>query len=235
MVQYYLLAGDVHRLIRLHWAAETSLLQTLAAKHRSTVAEMARKHRPPSHAARATYLLPGHHPTPGQEIPGRQVRWHSAETAEEGSHHRPPSRPAHPPQGADHPAPGTAVRVVRHDGQRGNPPGPQARRSHQDRTAAARVGTAHGPDAQENPRGLHPLPHRHPPRAACRPHGVVAGELRASKLARVVRTEVAGKGPAHSRHLAGGLPVYRVFRIAVALASSSVVHAARGPSSWRRS
>jgi hypothetical protein len=41
VVQYYLLAGDVWRLNRLRWAAETSLLKTLAAKHRSTVTKMA--------------------------------------------------------------------------------------------------------------------------------------------------------------------------------------------------
>ncbi|MGH3800455.1 MAG: group II intron reverse transcriptase/maturase [Pseudonocardiaceae bacterium] len=45
IVQYYLLASDVYRLNRLRWAAETSLLKTLAAKHRSTVTAMARKHR----------------------------------------------------------------------------------------------------------------------------------------------------------------------------------------------
>ena len=45
IVQYYLLASDVFRLIRLRWAAETSLLKTLAARHRSTVTAMARKHR----------------------------------------------------------------------------------------------------------------------------------------------------------------------------------------------
>jgi hypothetical protein len=33
IVQYYLLAGDVCRLARLRWAAETSLLKTLAARH----------------------------------------------------------------------------------------------------------------------------------------------------------------------------------------------------------
>jgi group II intron reverse transcriptase/maturase len=42
LVQYYLLAGDVWRLRRLRWAAETSMLKTLAAKHRSTVGAMAR-------------------------------------------------------------------------------------------------------------------------------------------------------------------------------------------------
>ena len=45
IVQYYLLASDVFRLIRLRWAAETSLLKTLAARHRSTVTAMARKYR----------------------------------------------------------------------------------------------------------------------------------------------------------------------------------------------
>jgi group II intron reverse transcriptase/maturase len=45
IVQYYLLAGNVARLYRLHWVMETSLLKTLADKHRSSVTAMARKHR----------------------------------------------------------------------------------------------------------------------------------------------------------------------------------------------
>jgi group II intron reverse transcriptase/maturase len=44
-VQYYLLAQDVFRLGRLHWVMETSLLKTLAGKHRSTVGKMARKYK----------------------------------------------------------------------------------------------------------------------------------------------------------------------------------------------
>jgi group II intron reverse transcriptase/maturase len=44
IVQYYLLASDVHRLSRLHWVMATSLLKTLAGKHDSTVTKMARKH-----------------------------------------------------------------------------------------------------------------------------------------------------------------------------------------------
>ncbi len=43
IVQYYLLASDVFRLARLRWVMETSLLKTLAGKHRSTVSAMARK------------------------------------------------------------------------------------------------------------------------------------------------------------------------------------------------
>jgi group II intron reverse transcriptase/maturase len=45
LVQYYLLAQDVFRLGRLHWVMETSLLKTLAGKHRSTVTTMARKYK----------------------------------------------------------------------------------------------------------------------------------------------------------------------------------------------
>jgi hypothetical protein len=44
IVQYYLLAGDVHRLHRLRWVMETSMLKTLAGKHRSSVSKMAAKH-----------------------------------------------------------------------------------------------------------------------------------------------------------------------------------------------
>ena len=44
IVQYYLLAGDVYRLSRLHWVMLTSLLKTLARKHDSTVTKMARRY-----------------------------------------------------------------------------------------------------------------------------------------------------------------------------------------------
>ncbi len=45
VVNYYLLAQDVSRLIRLRWNAETSMLKTLAAKHRSAVTKMAARYR----------------------------------------------------------------------------------------------------------------------------------------------------------------------------------------------
>jgi hypothetical protein len=44
-VQYYLPAGNVHRLHRLEWVMQTSMLKTLAAKHRSTVSKMATRHQ----------------------------------------------------------------------------------------------------------------------------------------------------------------------------------------------
>ncbi len=45
VVQYYLLAGDVWRLGRLNWVMVTSMLKTLAAKHRSSVQKIADKHK----------------------------------------------------------------------------------------------------------------------------------------------------------------------------------------------
>ena len=45
LVQYYLLAQDVFRLGGLRWTMETSMLKTLACKHRSTVTKMARRYK----------------------------------------------------------------------------------------------------------------------------------------------------------------------------------------------
>jgi group II intron reverse transcriptase/maturase len=44
-VQYYLLAGNVYWLNRLEWVMRTSMLRTLAAKHRSSVSRMTTRHR----------------------------------------------------------------------------------------------------------------------------------------------------------------------------------------------
>ena len=45
VVNYYLLARDVYRLNTLLWNAGTSMLKTLARKHRSSVAKMAARHK----------------------------------------------------------------------------------------------------------------------------------------------------------------------------------------------
>ena len=45
IVQYYLLAGNVRELHRLRWVMLTSMLKTLASKHRSTVTKIAAKHK----------------------------------------------------------------------------------------------------------------------------------------------------------------------------------------------
>lgn len=45
VVQYYFLAQDIFRLGKLHWVMETSLLKTLANKHKTTVAKMAARYK----------------------------------------------------------------------------------------------------------------------------------------------------------------------------------------------
>jgi group II intron reverse transcriptase/maturase len=45
IVQYYLLAQDVWRLGKLEWVMKTSMLKTLARRHRSTVTKMAGKYK----------------------------------------------------------------------------------------------------------------------------------------------------------------------------------------------
>jgi group II intron reverse transcriptase/maturase len=47
LVQYYLLAGNVYWLSRVEWSMRTSMLRTLAAKHRSSVSKMTARHRRP--------------------------------------------------------------------------------------------------------------------------------------------------------------------------------------------
>src|SRR5208337_5545272 len=64
-------------------------------------------------------------------------------------------------------------------------------------------------DAQEDPHRLLYLPQRHPRTATSRDiHGVVTGELRAPKGARVVRTGGRWKRTVPAQHLASGLPVF---------------------------
>ena len=60
LVQYYLLAGDVWRLSRLHWVMVTSMLKTLAGKYDSSVSKMARKYQATIiDTVRAEKMLPG--------------------------------------------------------------------------------------------------------------------------------------------------------------------------------
>ena len=75
IVNYYLLAQDVWRLSTLCWYAQTSMLKTLAAKHKSSVAKMAARYK--------AKVITGHGPRTcfeartaprGQEGPGSTIR-----------------------------------------------------------------------------------------------------------------------------------------------------------------
>ena len=45
LAQYYMLAGDIRKMHRLRWVMETSMLKTLAGKHRSSVSKMAVRYK----------------------------------------------------------------------------------------------------------------------------------------------------------------------------------------------
>ena len=111
--------GTSHRLYRLHWVMETSLLKTLADKHRSSVSKMARKYK----AAIDTPYGPRKCLEARVERNGRKplvARFGGIplQTAEGRGHHRPRPGPGHhPPQGAGHPAPGGPVRDLQGHGR----------------------------------------------------------------------------------------------------------------------
>ena len=191
IVQYYLLAGNVFRLHRLRRAAELSMLKTLAAKHRSTVAAMARKYRAvivtphgPRTCFEARLERPGRKPLAARfgGIPLKRQ-------AQSGPH-RPPAGTPSAPEGDHHPAPARRMRMVPHPHTGGNPPGPQARRPRRPaRPRAARLGGPDGENAAQDPHRLRTLPSGHPPREASRElHVKIAGEPDALKGASPVRT-----------------------------------------------
>jgi group II intron reverse transcriptase/maturase len=66
IVGYYLLASDVWRLGALRWNAETSMLETLAAKHRSSVSKTAARYKAVMRAPPRSRLLTG----PSGRVPG---------------------------------------------------------------------------------------------------------------------------------------------------------------------
>ena len=145
LVHYYLLAGDVWRLNRLHWVMQTSLLKTLAAKYHSSVSKMAASTRPPST-----------HRT------GRAPAWKSLSNAPARNHWSPPfggiplKRQKKAVLTDRQPPPGIirrnelttgskrTMRAVRAHRPGRSPPRPQARPPQQTGAATAPVGEPHG-------------------------------------------------------------------------------------------
>jgi hypothetical protein len=183
IVQYYLLAGDVWRLYRLHWVMLTSMLKTLAAKHRTTVTKMARTYKAviatphgPRTCFQASVQRAGRKPLVARFGGIPLQRQKTAVLAD-----RQPIPTTPPPQryGAGTPAPGGPLRTLRATSQCAGAPGSQPRRARQAGTATARVGSTHGATATQDTRGLPALPRHHPRAANNRDmHGVVTGEPR---------------------------------------------------------
>jgi hypothetical protein len=101
IVGYYLLAIDVWRLGALRWNAETSMLKTLAAKHKSTVTKMAARHRAKIETPRTANVLRGQDPPQRQGRPGSTIRRDTPHTKQARGPQRPRNDPDPlPPQRA---------------------------------------------------------------------------------------------------------------------------------------
>ena len=80
-----------------------------------------------------------------------------------------------------------------------------------DLTKPGRPQPAWAEHGEQDTRSLRRLPRDHPRKTAnLSTHGVITGELRARKRARVVRTGGRWKRTCLGRHLASGLPVCRL-------------------------
>ena len=166
IVQYYLLAGDVWRLDRLRWVMQTSMLKTLAAKHRSSVAKMAAKHK----AAIDTPLGPRRCFEARAERAGRKplvTRFGGIPLTRQKKavlNDRPPAPLTARRKGSEliH---RLKARRCEWCGQRAQVQAHQVRKLADLTTAGAataRMGAAHGRTTAQDPPGLPALPRRHP-------------------------------------------------------------------------
>ena len=173
IVQYYLLAGDVFRLNRLHWVMLTSLLKTLAGKHGSSVSKMARKYA-------ATIDTP-HGPRKCVQVRVERDEGRKPLVATFGGIplrrqknavliDRQPVPGTRPRQRADPSAPSWAVRALRTNGDGASAPDPQPRGAQQARPAAARMDAGNGNTAAQDPDRLRHVPRQDPPQAANHDH-----------------------------------------------------------------
>ena len=113
--------------------------------------------------ARAAHVLRGPGPPRRQEGPGSTVRRDTAPAQQERDDHRSRSGPGpRATQRAAPAAPHAPVRTVRARHHGGRPPGRQARPARHIRTGPAPVGSPHGQETAQDPRGLPTLPRDHP-------------------------------------------------------------------------
>ena len=208
IVQYYLLAGDVYRLDRLHWVMQTSLLKTLAGKYGSTVTTMARRYK-------VTIETP-HGPRMCLQVIVERGKGRKPLVATFGG--IPLIRQKHAALKDRAPVPAAAPRKELIDRLRagrceicGDADQVQV---HQIRKLSDldKPGQPHQPEwarimaqaATQDPRGLRHLPRHDPPREANRVnHGIVAGEPGELKGSRRVCAR-------HDQQLGGASPLWRL-------------------------
>ena len=161
IVQYYLLAGDIHRMDRLRWVMATSLLKTLAAKHRSTAAKMAARYKAtietphgPRTCFEAVRIRDGNQKPLVARFGGIPLKRRKTAILTD----RAPGREIHPRQGDHHPAPAEHVRTVPAQRPGAGAPRRQAGRPRTPRPRPASMGQDHGSKTAQVPRGLPALP-----------------------------------------------------------------------------
>ena len=99
IVNYYRLAQDVWRLGKLRWNAETSMLKTLAAKHKSSVTKMAARYKAKITTADGLQdLLRGPGKTRRQAGPGSTIRRDTPQTRHGARSSATPPRSRSPPR-----------------------------------------------------------------------------------------------------------------------------------------
>ena len=164
VVNYYLLAQDVWRLSTLRWNAQTSMLKTLAAKHKSTVTKMAARHK--------AKISTGDGPRTCFEARRNREGKKDLVARFGGITPRQDRRAViHDPAPVPVPTPRKELihrlrkrrcelcETRRHGG---SPPGRRAQAARGTRTGPARVGRAHGKNAAQDAHRLRALPRLHP-------------------------------------------------------------------------
>ena len=160
VVNYYLLAQDVWRLNALQWNAKTSMLKTLAAKHRSSVTKMAARHKAKvetSDGPRTCFEARKHREGKRDLVArfgGIILRQNQRAVITDPA----PVTARLPAQGADLQAPQAGMRALRDRHHGGSPPGHQPQEARATRTGTARVGSAHGEETAQDAHCLRRLP-----------------------------------------------------------------------------
>jgi hypothetical protein len=199
IVNYYLLAQDVWRLGTLCWHAQTSMLKTLAAKHKSTVAKTAARYKAKAIARNGPRTcFEGRRHRQGKKdlvarfggIPLRQDR--RAVIRDPA-----PAQASHPRKELIHRLRKRVCELCE-QGATVAPPGRRAQAPRHARAGPARVGCPHGKNAAQDAHRLRTVPRAHP-RQPCRARGINRWRAGASKRCTSGSEGGRTKGPYHPK------------------------------------
>ena len=160
VVNYYLLARDVYRLTTLRWNAESSMLRTLARKHRSSVAKMAARHKAKvetSDGLRTCFEARKHREGKKDLVArfgGIILRQDRRAVIRDPA----PAPAAYPRKELVKRLRNTGMRALRDRHHGGSPPGHRPQNARETGTGPARVGRAHGENAAQDAHRLRAVP-----------------------------------------------------------------------------